>query len=76
MYHTQRHAFLENTVAMISTNLHIKLNMQADVGQKESSYNLEQKLGSYAAHGGRWGSVHQPGLSSVSLNEAKYYMRY
>ncbi|BAS78229.1 Os02g0297666 [Oryza sativa Japonica Group] len=24
---TQRHASLENTVAMISTNLHIKLNM-------------------------------------------------
>jgi hypothetical protein len=54
MYHTQCHAFLENTVAMISTNLHIRLNMKAaDVGQKETSYNLEQKLGPYAAHGSR-----------------------
>lgn len=81
--HTHLHASLEKTGAIISTKLHIKHTQLGPFPRISATKVTQVSCGgqnTYAAHGGRWGSVHQPGLSSVSLlkpnhQRGRYEMR-
>lgn len=77
MYHTQRHAFRENTGAIISTNLHddtvsttwwkqIKMAQEFVHPKKINNYLRV----TYAAQGGRRGYLHLP-ASTASLVQIK-----
>lgn len=49
-----------------------QIECNTDIWAKKFKYTIKfWALAPYAAHGGRWGSVHQPGLSSVTLLKKK-----